>query len=371
MFIEAVIGSFVGAAFACPNVARTLETSTNTITTKLSDISDKVDGMNNTLLAMKSKISEIEIEQSRMFHAFQWHDVVQTLMAKNAVYIGNNILELKENDSVIQLNLVERSITETKFGKTYEKKFDGSEYIDGKCFHSKDTTCEKWFDLEGKCIHEVDSDGKETWYEYDKSNRCVHKKVEHGKDYEELWWEFDSDGKLIRRRIKQKLIGDGWFYGNPTTYEYANEDVLKKGFKYLSERLVEYGNVIHLVSKKDDDTVEECYCTKDLVEPHLIGEFLLGHRYRYSARKYYEIYKLRDIIGYNNGLIYYRNEFCECGGNITHFYNDDYNDDNEWHDANGKIEKEFFNFLTHTYEKRLAIAKHKLEEAKSIITNSI
>lgn len=345
MFIEAVIGSICGSAFILQNIPRTIETSTNKITTKLSDISDKVDGMNNTLIAMKSKISYIEIEQARMFHAFQWHDLVQTLMAKNAVYLGNNILELKENDSVIQLNLVERSITETKFGKTYKKTFDGCEYIDGKCIHYKDASCEKWFGFDGNITHEVDSNGEETWYEYDTSNRCIHKKVEHEKDYYEHWNEFDSDGKLIRQR-------------------YAHG---------CAERFVEYGNVIRMVAKIGDVFSTEAYVTKDIGKLEL-HKFIKGEAWTY-----------------NESLIYYKKvtkfgATCttEIGcasheGNalVTHVTEETHNEANRaiekdiWEDTNGIIEKRFFNFLTHTYEKRIALAKHKLEEAKSIITNSI
>lgn len=352
MFIEAVIGSIVGSAFILQNIPRTIETSTNKITTKLSDISDKVDGMNNTLIAIKSKISDIEIEQARMFHAFQWHDLVQTLIAKNAVYLGNNILELKENDSVIQLNLVERSITETKFGKTYKKTFDGNEYIDGKCIHYKDASCEKWFGFDGNITHEVDSNGEETWYEYDTSNRCIHKKVEHEKDYEEHWNEFDSDGKLIRQRHAHKF----------------------KEYETVAERVVEYGNVIRMVTKIGDGISREAYVTKDIGKLEL-HNFIHG-----------------EACTYNDSLIYYKEVHTRFGatctteigcarneGNalVTHVTEETHNEANGaiekdiWKDTNGIIEKRFFNFLTHTYEKRIALAKHKLEEAKSIITNSI
>ena len=349
MFIEAVIGSIVGSAFILQNIPGTIETSTNKITTKLSDISDKVDGMNNTLIAMKSKISDIEIEQARMFHAFQWHDLVQTLMAKNAVYIGNNILELKENDSIIQLNLVEKSITETKFGKTYEKKFDGCEYIDGKCVHYKDASCEKWFGFDGNITHEVDSNGDETWYEYDTSNRCIHKKIKHEKDYDEHWNEFDSDGKLIRQRSANKL----------------------KGYESVVERFVEYGNVIRMVTKIGDVLSREAYVTKDIGKLEL-HKFIIGEACTYNE---YLIY-YKEVI-----TIYGVTNTKEIGGAthegnalVTHVTHDEANGAIEkdiWIDTNGTIEKGFFNFLTHTYEKRLALAKHKLEEAKSIITNSI
>lgn len=367
MFIEAVIGSFVGAALACPNVAGTIEVSTNKITTKLSDISDKLDGMNNTLTDIKSKISDIDIEQARMFQAFQWHDLVQTLMAKNAVYRGNNILELKENDSVIQLNLVERSITETKFGKTYVKTFDGAEYIDGKIVHYKGPYYEHWFDLDGNCIHEVDSKGKETWYEYDTSRRCIHEKVEYGKDYKEQWWEFDGDGKVIRHRIKQKVIV---YCGRFYDYASKDESILKYGNEVINERLVEYGNVIHLISKINENsnewTVEECYATKDLLKKE-----------NDMWRHYFIDLGSIDYWGIIDSIIYYNNsDSFERGGGITHRnYNRWVNgrtiEEDIWEDANGTIEKGFFNFLTHTYDKRIALAKQKLEEAKAIITNSI
>lgn len=345
MFIEAVIGSFVGATFA--GSKRPCDKGVEHLTTNVSDIRDKRDGINNTLSDMKSKISDIEIEQSRMFHEFQWHDLVQTLMAKNAVYRGNNILELTENDSVIQLNLVERSITETKFGITYEKTFDGYEYIDGKCVHYKDTTCEKWFDLEGKCIHEVESNGKQHWYEYDTSNRCIHKKNEHGKEYAERWLEFDADGNVIRRRIKQKRIVDG--------------------VECLKEILVEYGNVIHIVSKYDETDHEEYYFTTDVVKDPIYEKRLISYimdRIRLS----------RWTNKSQDGLIYYVCFFGEQVGNeqvcgIGHYFDERNNE--IWYDDKGEIKKGFYNFLTHAYEKRIAIAKHKLEEAKSIIKNSI
>lgn len=368
MFIEAVIGSFVGAALACPNVAGTIEVSTNKITTKLSDISDKLDGMNNTLTDIKSKISDIDIEQARMFQAFQWHDLVQTLMAKNAVYRGNNILELKENDSVIQLNLVERSITETKFGKTYVKTFDGCEYIDGKLVHSKSEFYEHWFDLEGNCIHEIDMNGKETWYEYDTSNRCIHTKVEHGKDYEEQWWEFDAEGNVIRHRVKRKLIK---YWRGLYTYDYAkrskDESILKYGDEVLNERLVEYGNIIHLVSKINESPNVECYATKDLVTNPEHNTWL--HNFMDGYCGWYH--------SVEDSLIYYKCGSLEIGGGIIHDKNIRFDSNDRrietdiWKDANGTIEKGFFNFLTHTYDKRIAIAKQKLEEAKAIITNSI
>lgn len=369
MFIEAVIGSFVGAALACPNVAGTIEVSTNKITTKLSDISDKLDGMNNTLTDIKSKISDIDIEQARMFQAFQWHDLVQTLMAKNAVYRGNNILELKENDSVIQLNLVERSITETKFGKTYVKTFDGAEYIDGHCVHYKTRTYECWFDLEGNRIHEVNSNGEETWCEYDTSRRCIHEKVERGKDCKEQWWEFDSEGKVIRQRIKQKLI---MYCGGLFTYDFAKKDesILKYGDEVMNERLVEYGNVIHLVSKINENsnewTFEECYTTKDVVK-NTTHNMWLNSFIDYGRFDYY---------CFEDNLIYYKSGSLEIGGGIRHdtYIRRDANGTIEkdiWVDENGEIEKKFFNFLTHTYDKRIALAKQKLEEAKAIITNSI
>lgn len=335
MFIEAVIGSIVGSALTCSNVPGKIYESTNKISTQLSYIRDILDGMNTTLTDTKSKISDIEIEQSRMFHEFQWHDLVQTLMAKNAVYRGNNILELKENDSVIQLNLVERSITETKFGKTYKKTFDGCEYIDGKSIHSKDTNGEKWFNLEGKCIHEVDSNGRETWYEYDTSSRCIHKKVEYGNDYAEYWWEFDAEGKRIRFRSKQNL-----FCGSSD-----------------NERLVEYGNVIHIVSKINGVLLVDCYCYKDFVKTDYYLKFL------YSVD---ELYIVRKFIP--SEYIYAKSMYMEMetGDGITHFFTDD-----TWKDANGIIKRGVFNFLTHTYDKRIALAKHKLEEAKSIIKTSI
>ena len=369
MFIEAVIGSFVGAALACPNVAGTIEVSTNKITAKLSDISDKLDGMNNTLTDIKSKISDIDIEQARMFQAFQWHDLVQTLMAKNAVYRGNNILELKENDSVIQLNLVERSITETKFGKTYVKTFDGCEYIDGKLVHSKNKFYEHWFDLEGNCLHEIDRNGKETWYEYDNSNRCIHEKVERGKDCKEHWWEFDAEGKVIRQRIKQKLVQDLW--GDFYTYDYAkrskDENILKYGHEVLNERLVEYGNVIHIVSKINETQYVECYTTKDVVKNPIHNMWL--NSFIDDGRC--------DYYFFEDNLLYYKRGSLEIGGGIIHDKNilfdakDRRIETDIWKDANGTIEKGFFNFVTHTYDKRIALAKQKLEEAKAIITNSI
>lgn len=369
MFIEAVIGSFVGSALACPNVAGTIEVSTNKITTKLSNISDKLDGMNNTITDIKSKISDIDIEQARMFQAFQWHDLVQTLMAKNAVYRGNNILELKENDSVIQLNLVERSITETKFGKTYVKTFNGAEYIDGHCVHYKTRTYECWFDLEGNRIHEVNSNGEETWCEYDTSRRCIHEKVERGKDCKEQWWEFDAEGKVIRQRIKQKLI---MYYGRLYTYDFTKKDesILKYGDEVMNERLVEYGNIIHLVSKINENsnecTFQECYATKDLLKK----ENDLW-RHHFIDGWWIDYWDIRDSI------IYYKSGSFETGGGIIHETNIRFDanyrriETDIWTDANGTIEKGFFNFLTHTYDKRIALAKQKLEEAKAIITNSI
>lgn len=92
---------------------------------------------------------------------------------------------------------------------------------------------ETWseYDNDGNKIHVKDSDGVEEWYEYDKNNNKIHYKNSNG---DEKWYKYDAKGNMIRCKDNEFEVLYSYkynSYGRITTrlgYKYLDQETFDK-----------------------------------------------------------------------------------------------------------------------------------------------
>lgn len=85
-------------------------------------------------------------------------------------------------------------------------------------------------DSKGNVVHRKDSDGYESWYEYDENNNEIHYKNTNGY---EVWYEYDENNNIIH--TKNSFGSEAWYdsrgnrISNPNLVtEVTLEDIAKK-----------------------------------------------------------------------------------------------------------------------------------------------
>ena len=117
-----------------------------------------------------------------------------------------NVIYMKENNRGEQIC-------------TYECKYDSNNKI---IYGKKSCYCDDgsgnkeyhyenrfWYeyDKNGNKIHEWDSDGNESWYEYNESEKVIYSKFKEAYDrndrYSQIWYEYDENGNITLKRDDQ------------------------------------------------------------------------------------------------------------------------------------------------------------------------
>ena len=91
---------------------------------------------------------------------------------------------------------------------------------------------ESWreFDKNNNVIHFKNSDGYETWEEYDKNNKQIHYKNSYGYEY---WEEYDKNNNVIH--YKDSSGYETWSDDNPKNPNYIGVEVDIEPFTFNTE----------------------------------------------------------------------------------------------------------------------------------------
>ena len=79
-----------------------------------------------------------------------------------------------------------------------------------------------------KYTYSIDSDGSESWSEFDKNNNLIHSKNSNGF---EIWREFDKNDNLIHYKTSNGFETWREFDSNNNVVHYKNSD----GYEYWSD----------------------------------------------------------------------------------------------------------------------------------------
>ena len=276
--------------------------------------------------SLSGKLDSFYAYTSQFWQKYDWDSFVNLMHIKGAKY-ENNKLTFVENTVRTEIDLLNKEVREFSPADVptneYRRDYLGNEWLNGKLIHEKDNNGIEWwhdYDSNGKLIHIKNSNGIEVWYDYDSKGKPIHEKyscgVEWWRDYDsngneihvkysdghEYWCDYDSNGKLIHKKDID---------GHELWYDYDSN-----------------GKLIH--GKYSDGT--EYWCDFNSKGKPIHKKDSHGQEWWYDY----------DSKG---------NEIHKKDSDGTEF----------WYDTDGtKLEKGFFNFLTHAYEK-------KIEELKKLI----